>query len=259
MGSPEAEPVEAFDENGPQPSTLWTAAGLDPQPPNVTLVSSDNVLFHVHRHRLLLCSRNALAGLLSSHTDACSSVYEPFQVVRTVEDAAVLGVILSAVYGISSGTLNPLEVLVLAIKSLSKYGMRMQELVVPHRLLGEQLLAHAHMQPMEVYVLAAEHQLEAIAMQTSSYLLAYPIAQLPITFAVRMGTSYLRRLYMLQSNRMSKLKYMVYSPLECHLVTQKCAQAERKWIVRTWATAIADLAWTAKGGECLYVCGPLCS
>ncbi|KIP08055.1 hypothetical protein PHLGIDRAFT_104955 [Phlebiopsis gigantea 11061_1 CR5-6] len=244
-----ASSIAAHDKGCLWSPVFWTAGDSEPLPPDLTLVSSDYVLFHVHKHRLLLFSKNDFAGLLSSHADGSDNMSQPNQVmlVEVDEDSAVLAVVLSVVYDIPLGSLAPLEVVSPAIKSLEKYDISLQELAVPHRFLGEQLLSHALMRPMDVYVLAAEHQLEAIAAHTSSYLLAYPLARLSTEFAVRMGAQYLRRLYILQHARMTQLKFMLYGPLESHLATSQCGSEERKRIQRAWTVAVADLAWTAKG------------
>lgn len=225
--------------------TFHPSPGLDPSPSDVVLISTDNILFHVHRHRLLQCSSNSFAGLLR-----CSSETSPDypQSVAIDEDAAVMHIALRAIYGLPPET-SSFEHIARGIGFLKNHGIPVEQLLLPHTPLAEQLLSHALFRPIDAYALAAEYDLEAIAVPVSSFLLAYSPSDLTDELVSRIGVRYLKRLFDLQYTREAELKGMLFCALEYHPPTRHCGLSNQKILHNAWALAAAKLAWAAGPGE----------
>ena len=222
-------------------------ARLNEFPPNVLLVSSDNVVFHVHHHQLLRLSGNDFAGLVWDSPELRTG--RPL-VVYADQDAAVLDFVLHVFYDIVS-RVGPIsfDALASAFCALVSYGVCMQEAAALGTPLAEALMRFGPLRAIEVYALAAEHDLEHIAVPVSAYLIAYPLLQLPEELAFRISPRYLMRLHNLQQDRMTALRGLLLTLPEFHPPTFSCSLAKQKhFVCRPWGVALADLAWDAKPG-----------
>lgn len=229
-----------------QSSTFHRTSRLDKLPPDVVLVSTDNVLFSVHAHRLLRLSNNHFAGLLwKSFSEA--SVCSAFLAVD--DNASVLTVVLHIIYEMYSD-LNSFgfDELAAAIASLRRYGVQLEQLIAPRTPLMERLLGFAPVRGIELFAIAAQNDLESLAIPVSSHLLSYPIAEFPDHLASRMTSRYLKRLYDLKVNRMAALRDLLLMPPEGHPPSAECGFEERIRLVRAWALAAARFAWDAAAG-----------
>ncbi|KAI0633796.1 hypothetical protein C8Q77DRAFT_812454 [Trametes polyzona] len=208
--------------------------------PDLTLTSSDYFDFHVHTHVLLTASDNAFGGRLEQATT-------PRRIVLP-EPAVVLSIVVYTTYGMSCiHHQPPFEAAAAALDSLIKYGISISQHAtpLPTAPLAQLLLYYAPYRPIDAYALAAHHQLEALAVQISSHLLAYDVSRISDDLAVKMGPLYLGRLYNLQRARLAALRNIVLRPPARHPVTPICDEEAQQQLNRVWAFASAEIVWNA--------------
>jgi hypothetical protein len=208
-------------------TTFYPGARHNAMAPDVILLSSDNVFFYVHSSVLLGASENAFNSLLSSHP---SPTEEQEHLIAVTEASAVLNIIVHAMYDMS----------------LSGYGVNPKSRISPSTPLYTLLLSHAPLFPLDLYALAAAHDLYDLAVATSSHLLSFPLASLSDEMAIRMGPIYLKRLFFLHFGRTDALKRVLLPPPHPHPPTPWCDFTEQKKLTRAWALASAYLAWDAR-------------
>ena len=105
------------------------------------------------------------------------------------------------------------------------------------------------MNPLLAYTLAAKHDIYALAVPVSTYLLSYPLMKLPEDATKKIGPLYLKRLYFLHLGRLQTFRTLLVSPPHLHPETDKCDFSDQKRLARAWALATAYLAWEARPGE----------
>ncbi|KAI0681570.1 hypothetical protein C8T65DRAFT_548213, partial [Cerioporus squamosus] len=155
--------------------------------PDVVLLTADQAHLHVHRRRLLHASANSFAGLLVDVTQD--------RTVAVPEHAPVLTIALRALYGLPCLHLgSALDDVDLAIEALVKYGVDVRRLAAPSLPLHQLLLSFAPSHPIETYCIAGRHDLEDVALASSSNLLTYDLSMLPDSLIARMGPIYRKRL-----------------------------------------------------------------
>jgi hypothetical protein len=165
------------------------------------------------------------------------------------EPSATLNIVLHTIYDMSCAHYSPLfESLISAVDALKSYGIPLHSHIAPSTPLFTHLLSHAPLRPLELYSLAASHDLYDLAVSTSSHLLSFSLATLSDEMAHRIGPVYLKRLFFLHFGRADALKRILLSPPEPHPPTPWCDFAEQKKLTRAWALASAYLAWDARPG-----------
>ncbi|KAF9569051.1 hypothetical protein CPC08DRAFT_702169 [Agrocybe pediades] len=226
-------------------TTFFPGAQLLPVAPDVVLQSSDNVFFYVHSHALLGVSQNGFRGRLPPPPSSSTKTQDP--VIPIPENSTVLNVILHAVYDMSCAHYSPsFPCLVTAVNRLPVYGISTKLCISPSTPLFSLLLSHAPLYPIELYALAASHDLYDLAVSTSSHLLSYPLATITDEMAERIGPVYLKRLFFLHFGRSDALKRVLLPPPHPHAPTPLCDFTEQKKLTRAWALASAYLAWDAR-------------
>ncbi|KAI0741785.1 hypothetical protein C8Q80DRAFT_1221691 [Daedaleopsis nitida] len=211
----------------------------------MVLVTSDGTPFYVHTHRLLHASVNAWGETLAAVPPPAS--------IRVPEDTGTTRIVLYAVYGLSALHLAPtLETVELALAALIKYGVAVYKLAEPRMPLYQLVLAHAERRPLETYALAGQHHMEAVAVAASAHLLAFDTATLSDALVGKMGAGYFRRLLGCHEMRRAALKAIVLRPPRTHPPTAVCGDALQRVLQKTWAAAIAELAWDTVPG--LSIC-----
>ncbi|TBU24971.1 hypothetical protein BD309DRAFT_871301 [Dichomitus squalens] len=207
--------------------------------PDMGVMSSDQVIFYVHRQHLSRVSTNGFAGLLSSL--ATSLFLE--------ERASVLNIAFHIMYGMPCAHYSPpLVEIEAALDALVRYGVNPYFYASPLLPLYELLLLHAPYRPIEAYALAGKYSLEEPAVAISAHLLAYDLSTLSDDLAIKIGPVYLRRLMGLHRDRTNALKAIVLRPLENHTPTLMCGEASQAQLTQAWAYAAAELAWDTLPG-----------
>lgn len=246
-----ASPVDsAPDENAlvSVSTTFFPGAQNHALPPDLVLLSSDSVFFYVHLHVLLAASDNSFNSLLPPSPKAKSGPMGP--VVLVSESSTVLNIVLHAVYDMSCSHYSPsFESLAAALNAMTIYGISLRTHVAPTTSLHTLLLSLAPVYPLELYVLAASHDLYDLAVPTSAYLLSFSLASLTDELAERIGPKYLKRLFFLHFGRADALKRLLLPPPHPHPPTPTCDYSEQKKLTRAWALASAYLAWDARPGK----------
>ncbi|KAF5363368.1 hypothetical protein D9756_001056 [Leucocoprinus leucothites] len=227
---------------------------------DLLFVTSDRVLFYVHS-RVLKHTPNAptafhkFLGKSSTSDTQCltqvtaeQSAPEPMDnLIAIPDDSSILNIILHLLYGTSPAQHSPsLETLATAIDRMPFYDINPKDRIVPHTPFYDLLLSLAPLSPLQLYTLAAHHDLYELTVATSSHLLYYPLTELPEEMAERMGARYLHRLLNLHLTRFNTLKQILLSPPKLHVPTKHCDFEEQKRLTRAWALVSAYLAWDAR-------------
>ncbi|RXW25228.1 hypothetical protein EST38_g572 [Candolleomyces aberdarensis] len=230
-------------------TTFYPGAHLSPLQPDVILLSADGVFFYVHSPTLLAASDNGFGGRLPHSTplDPASKDLDPFFSVP--DQSSVLNVILHSAYDKSCAHYSPqFQTLVAAVNRLPTYGIPPKSRIQPSTPLYNVLLSYAPVFPLELYTLAATHDLYDLAVATSSHLLSFPLFQITDEMAERIGPVYLKKLFFLHFGRSDALKRVLLPPPQPHPPTPWCDFTEQKKLTRAWALASAYLAWDARPG-----------
>ncbi|KAJ6530108.1 hypothetical protein B0H19DRAFT_1192118 [Mycena capillaripes] len=213
------------------------------KPPDLILLSNDAVFFHVHSHLLHDASTNAFRAMLPSFP----SDNDELPILNVPEPSPVLNVILHAIYDMSCAHYSPpFETLLSAVDSMPVYGLDPRSTILPSTPLFTVLLSHAPLFPLQLYALAAHHDIFDLAVPTSSHLLAFPLHRLTDDTVERMGATYLKRLFFLHSGRAEALKRVLGPPPHPHSPTPACDFHSQKDLTRAWALASAYLAWDVR-------------
>ena len=216
-------------------------------PPDTVLLTTDNVFFYVHSQSLLAASENRFRELLlpsEQPSDTRDSV------ISVPENSTVLNIVLHTVYDISCIHYSPsFAAIITAVNCLPVYGMAPNKHIALSTPLFALLLSHASLYPLEVYALAASHDLYDLAVSTSSHLLSFPLASLTDEMVQLIGPIYLKRLFFLHLGRSDALKRVLLPPPHSHPPTAFCDLTEQKRLTRAWALASAYLAWDARPGK----------
>ncbi|KAG1833074.1 hypothetical protein EV424DRAFT_1015241 [Suillus variegatus] len=226
-------------------TTFFPGAHIHSHPPDVVLLSSDSIFFYVHTRALLRVSENNFGGLLPLSSKATNGQLGP--VLAVPESSTVLNIVLHAIYDMPCSHYSPsFESLATALSVLTDYGVSLKRHVSSSSALHSLLLSYAPLCPLELYTLAASHDLYDLAVPTSSHLLSFSLASLTDEMADRIGAIYLKRLFFLHFGRADALKRLLLPPPHPHAATNDCDFTEQKRLTRAWALASAYLAWDAR-------------
>jgi hypothetical protein len=133
---------------------------------------------------------------------------------------------------------------------MPEYGLIPKELIAPEHPLYNLLLAHAPLRPLDIYALAGHHGIEELARPASSHLLGVSLHQVTDALGIRMGTTYLKRLFLLHRYRMDALKNVLLQPPRFHGLTDLCSFEDQKRLTRAWALGSTYLVWELSAGAC---------
>ncbi|KAF9040183.1 hypothetical protein BDZ89DRAFT_944958, partial [Hymenopellis radicata] len=203
---------------------------------DVVLQSTDGVLFYVHRAILAEASSNGFGSAL---------LHDAAAPVAVNDDSAVLNIILHAIYDLPSAQFSPsFPTLVDAVDRMQPvYGVAPTRFILPATSsdLFSQLYSHAPLRPIDVYMLAAHHGLEDLAVLASGHLLSFKLETLTDDMTVYMGGMHLKRLVFLHLDRLKRLKEILLVPPPPHEGGVCTADPQR-----AWALAAAELVNDAK-------------
>lgn len=227
-------------------TTFYPGAQHHSLPPDVTLLTQDNVFFYVHSSILLGASSNQFRNLLPAVVKDTGSV------IHAPDSSPVLNIILHTLYDMSCTHYSPsFDILAAAVHLFPAYGLDLKTYVTPQTHLFTHLLSQAPIYPIELYALASCYDLHDLAVSSSSHLLSYQLSSLTEDLVDRIGPRYLKRLFFLHMGRVDALKRILLPPPPPHPPTQRCGFDEQKKLTRAWALASAYLAWDARPGTYL--------
>lgn len=221
------------------------------QPPSDRIMRSlDSVIFYVNSQVILKALPQAFETFLGLPLDD-----QQFEgtVVNIPETSSVLNIILHAIYRLSFAKHSPtFGHLLVAVRRMPLYGLQPKDHIFNSESssssLFDMLLAHAPLRPIQVYTLAAQFKLDALAVKCSSHLLSYRLSELTDELVTTMGAVYLRRLMVLHTSLIDTLKRVLLQPPPPHPATQNCGFEDQKKLSRAWALASSYLAWDSRPG-----------
>ncbi|KZV64448.1 hypothetical protein PENSPDRAFT_669063 [Peniophora sp. CONT] len=219
---------------------------LDALASDMTIESADGVFFSVHSHRLLAASTNGFASLIYPPTpnDQLETRH-----LHLPLSGSVLNILLHAVYGISLQHFRPpIEDVDAAFNAMETCGMPSKVNALPGTPLFSLVLALAPAHGLECFELAASRDLEPLAIAVSPYLLSLSLADLTDATALRVGPTYLRRLFFLHLGRIEALKRILHPHPGSHLPTLECGIFDQRRLQNAWVLAVGSLTWEPKAG-----------
>lgn len=171
-------------------------------------------------------------------------------IISVSESSIVLNIVLHAIYDMSCAHYSPsLDALSSSLTAMKTYGIPLHNRTAHNTHLYTLLMSHAPLCPLELYALAASHDLYDLAVSSSSHLLSMSLPSLTDEMAERIGPIYVKRLFFLHFGRADALKRLLLSPPHPHAPTQWCDFTDQKKLTRAWALASAYLAWDARPGQ----------
>lgn len=216
-------------------------AQLDPEPPNLILISSDQTEFHVHRGRLLIASSNLFNLLL---------IY-PDPEINLAEGSELVTIFLHCIYDIPFTSQPSPDTIIASFDVLKRYGITLNRYIRPNTPLFQAALLPLDSQEyaMELYVQAAQNNLSELAACASSALLSYSLATITDELARRMGPIYLKKLFVLHTERSKALRHILSTPPAAHPPTQECGSEGRRRFLGDWDVVTANMVLTARPGK----------
>ncbi|KAK0199985.1 hypothetical protein DFS33DRAFT_1268073 [Desarmillaria ectypa] len=205
--------------------------------PDTRLVSSDLVLFLVHRHMLIDATTNRFDALLDS--------LGPFTTVP--ETSGFLNIILHAIYGLPCSQFQPtVDTLMTAVCLLPKYGLEPKKYIQPSSPLFNDIRHQMPLSPLMTYVVASNYELEELAVMTSAHLLSLDISTMGDDIVEFINPVYLKRIFDLQQRRVNTLKRLFAVPPNPHPAMPHCDFIAQKSLTRAWDLYTARLLWDAR-------------
>lgn len=210
--------------------------------PNIITLSSDNVFFLVHYHKLVTVSHNNFGwSIPPTYGEICNNLDYKALELCLAETTEVLNVLLCTIYGIPCDTYHPsFQCLLASVEALKKYGLCLQRHLIQGKPLYNTFLNHIPICPLEIYAIAGENGLEDLGVASSSYTLSHSVHAIPDYLVVRIGDRYMQRLRNLHAMRMGTLKNMFEVKLYPHVGKPYCSVQNR---------SIAESAFRLKGTE----------
>jgi len=209
--------------------------------PDIALCSQDSVLFYVHSafvmHICIGDGTSLFSGLVNRSP------------IPVPESAEVLNILLHAIYSMPCLQFLPsFSVLerVVELLAVASYDM-LKMCMVPSSPLGIALLNYAPSHAIELYTLAASHDIRELATSASSFLLSFDLYQLTDAVSQHMGSLYLKKLFFLHLGRREALRRSLAILPTPHIAS---SDHDQRFLQRAWMQAIADLSAEKTIGHC---------
>ena len=226
-------------------TTFYPGANTDSFPTDLIILSSDAVFFYVHSRRLVSASENAFNMNLPQAIEKIDGNPEP--ILNLPDSASVMNIVLHTVYGMSCSHYSPtFSDVAMAIAALKVYGLPLNRFLSPASPLSATLSSFSTVCPLDLYTLAAAHDLHDLAVTASPHLLSLALPTVTDEIALMMGPVYLKKLFFLHFGRTDALKRLLLPPPSPHSPTADCDFVEQKKVTRAWALASAYLTWDAR-------------
>jgi hypothetical protein len=178
---------------------------------------------------------------------------EPVLALPT-EHSSVLNIVLHAIYNISCRHYSPsFDTLVDAVGALKTYGVNPKNFITTSTPLYDVLLTHAISRPLDLFALASLHNLDDLAVATSSHLVSFSLCTINDSMAERIGPIYLKRLFFMHLGRAEALRNILLPPPYPHTPTAACDHNQQKHLTRAWTLSSAYLAWDGRAGASEFV------
>lgn len=234
----------------------WSSSAHSDVPPDLIVSSADSIIFYVHRDRILAASTNGVNGKLSPPLTARPSNddthIQPILRVDLPYPSVVVNLLFIAVYkkledDSIQAEVPSLMILSSTIRALVECGIPLKTFVSKSSAIFVLLSSYCPDSALAVYTLAASHapDLDHLAVHASQFLLSLEFAQITDIMAKTMGSSYLRRLYVLQTERTREFKRLLVAPPQLHVQAEQC---DCKALQNAWRIATAHLVWAASPG-----------
>jgi len=217
-------------------------------PPDLILLTCDAVLFYVHSEKLLDASFNVFKAHLPIRNDSLvDAPSDTRPIIALPESSLVLNTVLHIIYSMSCIHFpHSLDCIVQAIASLKSYGVSLKAYTTPDSPLYDLVLSRAPLHPIELYAVASESDLYELAVAISPHLLTYDLSNLTDGLALKIGPTYLKRLFFLHLGRKAALKRLLRTPPSLHGPTADCEFSQQRNLTSAWTLAAAYLAWDAR-------------
>ncbi|KAK1221533.1 hypothetical protein PQX77_015652 [Marasmius sp. AFHP31] len=212
------------------------------------LLSNDSILFYVDEATLLRVSSNSFKGLLPLTMEDKS---QRILFMRDISSSE-LDIMLQAIYNLPSTTAPAvvnIQVLLSAVDRFLEYGISATGRITPTSHFYQYLLACAPLHPLEVYALAAQHDMKSLATTASAHTLVVELSQISEEMSKRMGSIYLLRLFQLHAARTETLKKLLAADFGYHNTTSDCDIRNQRQLKNGWNLAVASMLFTIKPGK----------
>uniref|UniRef100_A0A0W0F1X0 BTB domain-containing protein n=1 Tax=Moniliophthora roreri TaxID=221103 RepID=A0A0W0F1X0_MONRR len=169
------DPGRALFETIPAP----VARGFEPNtvgrpPANLILISQNSVLFYVDEYSLLRFSNNSFKGLLPLPD------WEREKRIIFLPDlpSSELEILLQAIYrvpkstpGTMGGSMDDVHELVRGVGRLHTFGIAPKTVILPHTYVFDRILFFSARDPLEVYALGGQYDIDELAVAASPHTL----------------------------------------------------------------------------------------
>jgi len=217
-------------------TTFYLGAMDGPYPPDVLLVSSDNVFFCVHSITLLFHSLNKFGGYLKD-------ISQP--VLLSAHSEAV-NLALFALYNLNASAFNPTTGLITqALDFLIDHGILPGDCITSTNPFCESIRTLGVRYPLETFIMVAYFDLEHLAIDVSRNLLSLPLYTITEEVALTIGPMYLKRLFFLHLGRVDRLKQLMFQVPEAHGQNKDCYDSEQRRLQLEWRSLAVTLAFEA--------------
>ncbi|KAF5326738.1 hypothetical protein D9619_004684 [Psilocybe cf. subviscida] len=208
------------------------------------LFSSDGVFFWVHLETIHRHCPEAFQSFLNeSSSHANSQIANPVMLDCPSEE---LNIILHALYDMSLDAYRPgADTVAAAIDLMPRLGVTVNRVVYPGCALYEYIISYTPLQPLEVYALAAHHDVHLLAVHASAYLLNMEILTVSEDASTRMGALYFLKLIRLHMTRFDALKasLLVAPPAHPPAMVDRCTFGQQQQARQVWALFCSEPLW----------------
>ncbi|KAJ8081784.1 hypothetical protein PM082_007630 [Marasmius tenuissimus] len=231
-------------------SPTFGATSLGSPRPSVDMIllTSDSVIFYIDEATLLRVSTNSFKSLLPLTTEDKS---QRILFMRDISSSE-LDIMLQAVYNVPSSTIpgaTDIQVLLSAVDQFMDYGISAATFITSTSHLYQYLLACAPLHPLEIYALAAQHDIKSLATTASVHTLVLELSDINEELSKRMGSVYLLKLFQLHTARTETLKKLLAADLGYHNTTNICDLRKQRRLKDGWNLAVASMLFTIRPGE----------
>ncbi|KAF5326740.1 hypothetical protein D9619_004686 [Psilocybe cf. subviscida] len=190
------------------------------------LFSSDGVFFCVHLETIHRHCPEAFRSFLDESSN--SQLANPIMLDCPSEE---LNIILHALYDMSLDAYRPSpDTIATAIDIMPRLGVTVNRVVYPGCALYEYILTYTPIRPLEVYAMAAHHDVHSLAVYASAYLLNMEILSVSEDASTRMGPLYFLKLVRLHMARSDALKasLLVAPPAHPPAMVDRCTFGQQQ-------------------------------